>query len=291
MKKYTILIAFIVLLTVKVSYSQFENSDLGARAIGMGGAFTSLSDNSLAIFFNPSGLGQVTSREISAFYAPSPYGVSDISTASLTYAEPLKFGTLGLGFKTYGSSLYRETNGIVSFGKSYLGKFFYGANINYYSLSIQGYGSASSFGVDLGAMAYITKYLRWGFFGKNLTGSKIGASGEKLAQVYKTGFNFHPATDLNLTLEAEKDVRYPLSIKGGFEYSIMDYIDLRAGVSSEPSVFTAGVGFNYNLFQLDYAIYNHTDLGITHQGTITVNFGGVSARKRSKELLNKAFDN
>lgn len=257
----------------------------------MGGAFTSVSDNSLAIFYNPSGLGQVSYREVSAFYAPSPYGLSDISTASLTYAEPLKFGTLGIGFKTYGSSLYRETNGILSFGKSYMGKFFYGANINYYNLNITGYGSASTFGVDLGAMAYITKYLRWGFFGKNITGAKIGAAEEKLAQVYKTGFNFHPMNDLNLTLEAEKDVRYPLSIKGGFEYSVLDHIDLRAGVSSEPSVFTAGFGLNYNLFQLDYAIYNHTDLGITHQGTITVNFGGVNARKKSKEQMSKAFEN
>lgn len=279
------------MLTAKVSYSQFENSDIGARAVGMGGAFTSVSDNSLAIFYNPSGLGQVSYREISAFYAPSPYGISDISTASLTYAEPLKFGTLGLGFKTYGSSLYRETNGILSFGKSYMGKFFYGANINYYNLSIQGYGSASTFGVDLGAMAYITQYLRWGFFGKNITGTKIGAAAEKLAQVYKTGFNFHPVTDLNLSLEAEKDVRYPLSIKGGFEYSVLDNIDLRAGISTEPSIFTAGFGLNYNLFQLDYAIYNHSDLGITHQGTITVNFGGVTARKKSKEQMSRAFEN
>ena len=291
MKSYILILAFIVLSGVKVSYAQFENSDIGARAVGMGGAYTSISDNSLAIFYNPSGLGQVSSREVSAFYQPSPFGLSDISTASLTYAEPLKFGTLGLGFKTYGSSLYRETNGIVSFGKSYMNRFFYGANINYYNLTIQGYGSASTFGVDLGAMAYITKYLRWGFFGKNITGSKIGTSGEKLAQVYKTGFNFHPVSDLNLSLEAEKDVRYPLSIKGGFEYSIMDYLDLRAGISSEPAAFSAGIGFNYNLFTLDYAIYNHTDLGITHQGTITVNFGGVSARKRSREIMNRAFEN
>lgn len=283
-------VVFIVFLSVKIGSAQFENTDLGARAVGLNGAFTSVSDNSLAIFYNPAGLGQLKYRDFSVFYNPAPFGLSELSTAAFTYAEPLKYGTIGAGIRTYGFDLYKETCILLSYGNNFKNRLFYGANFNFYHLNIQNYGSATSLGIDVGAMAYINKYLRWGFFGKNITGSTIGESKEKIAQVYRTGFNFKPVNEAGLMLEIEKDVKYPLSVRAGFEYSLLDYVDLRAGVGSEPTSFTGGIGFNYNIFQLDYALYKSPDLGITHQGSLTINFGGSKGRTETKEQLRKAFD-
>ncbi len=285
----SIITAVFLFLCINSSTAQFENTDIGARATGLNGAYTSLSNNSLAVFYNPSGLGQMKYREVSVFYSPSPFGLSDISTAALTYAEPLKFGTLGFGIRTYGFDLYRETNAILSYGNNFREKIFYGFNINYYNLKIQNYNTASAFGADIGAMAYITDFLRWGFFAKNISGTKIGASGEKLAQVYRTGLNAQPRNDLNMILEFEKDVKYPLSVRGGMEYSVNDFVDIRAGVGTEPTSFSGGLSIYYNNFQLDYAIYNYKDLGITNQGSLTFNFGGDKSRKLAKEQLKKAF--
>ncbi len=279
----------ISLLVFKSSWAQFENTNIGARATGLNGAFTSLSNNSLAVFYNPSGLGQLKYREVSAFYSPSPFGVSEISTAALTYAEPMKFGTMGLGIKTYGYDLYRETSLILSYGNSFRGKFFYGLNFNYYNLKIQNYNSASALGADVGAMAYLTDFLRWGFFANNIGGAKIGISKQELAQVYRTGFTVQPRNDLNMVLEFEKDVRFPLSVKCGLEYFINEYIDLRGGIGTEPASFSGGVSINYNLFQIEYAIYNYQNAGITNEGSVTINFGGSNARKFSREQLKNAF--
>jgi len=286
----TLFTIFIVLILTKVSYSQFEFRDIGARAVGLNGAYTSLSDNSLAIFYNPSGLGQVNYREFSVFYSPAPFGFTELSTSALTYAEPFKFGTIGLGIKNYGYELYREINVTLAYGGKFKKRIFYGLNLNYYNLNIKNYGSASSFGLDAGLMAYLTKFLSWGFFGKNITGSTIGISKEKIVQVYRSGFTVNPGYDISLILEAEKDVRYPLSIRAGMEYNLLDYVDLRAGVGSEPATFTGGIGFNYNIFQIDYALYHSQDLGLTHQGTLTVNFGGVKGKKESRDKIRKAFE-
>jgi hypothetical protein len=269
--------------------AQFENTDIGARSVGLNGAFTSVGNDAFSIFYNPSGLGQLKYRELGVFYSPAPFGLSELATGALVYAEPTSFGTFGLGLKTYGFELYRENNIIVSYGRDFKNRIFYGVNLNVYNLNIKNYNSATTFGVDLGAMAYLTEFLRWGFFGRNITGSRIADSEEKIAQVFRTGFNIIPREDLSLSLEAEKDVRYPLSIRAGLEYSLYDYIDLRAGVGSQPASFTGGIGIKYDLIQLDYAIYNHQDLGITHQGTISVNFGGNDARKFSREQLKNAF--
>lgn len=286
-------ILLILLLFVNVSNAQFEFTDIGARAVGLNGAYTSVSDNSLAIFYNPSGLGQMKFREFSVFYSPSPFGLKELSTAALTYAEPLKIGTFGIGIRTYGFDLYREIGISLSYGGNYKNRLFYGLNLNYYNLNIKDSyysdNSASSYSVDAGLMAYFTKFLRWGFFGRNISGSTIGTSKEKIPQVYRTGFSFLPREDLNLIIEAEKDVRYPLSVRAGIEYDLMDYVDLRAGIGSEPSTFTAGIGFSYNLFQLDYALYHSVDLGLTHQGTLTVNFGGLKGKKESRLSVRQAF--
>jgi hypothetical protein len=276
-------------LTANVSRAQFENTDAGARTAALNGSFTSIADNSLAVFYNPSGLGQLTDREVSFYYSPAPYGITELATASFSYAEPTKLGTFGAGVKTYGFDLYREITALVSYGNSFRSKIYYGINLNFYNLNIKNYNSASSFGVDIGALAYLTSFLKWGFFGKNLTGSKIGQSKERIAQVFRTGFMLQPRTDLKFALETEKDVKYPFSFKAGFEYTIIEYIDIRAGIGSEPTNFSAGVGFSYSLFQFDYAMQNHPDLGFTHQGALTINFGGLDAKKSARERLQKIF--
>ena len=287
---FRVLLVLVVFCTLKTADAQFENIDMGARAVGLNGAFTSLSDNSLAIFYNPAGLGQMKYRDFSVFYNPAPFGLTELSSAAFTYAEPTKYGVLGAALRSYGFDLYKETGVMLSYGNDYKNRIFFGANLNMYHLNIQNYGSATSFGVDVGAMAYINKFLRWGFFGKNITGSTIGESKEKIAQVYRTGLNYKPLSDVNLMLEFEKDVKYPVSVRAGFEYSLMDFVDLRAGVGSEPASFTGGIGFNYSFFQLDYAIYKSQDLGITHQGSLTINFGGSKGRQETRNRLNRAFE-
>jgi len=284
-----LILVILILWAVDLS-AQFENTDVGARPTALGGAFTSLSDNSLAIFYNPAGLGQVKYREFSAFYSPAPFGLTDLSTAAISYSEPFSFGTIGAAFKTYGFDLYRENNFIVSYGNSYKKKIYYGANLNLYNLHIQNYNNATAFGIDIGAMAYIAKFLQWGFFGKNITGTKIGDSKEKIAQVYRTGFTFQPEDKIRVIGEIEKDVKYPLSVRGGLEYSVIDFLDLRFGVGSQPTNFSAGIGLNYNLFSFDYAFTKSEDLGFTHLGTVSVNFGGLKGKKESRERLNKSFD-
>ncbi len=288
MKRFILPILF---LCASYLQAQFENTDVGARPSALAGAFTSISDNSLSVFYNPSGLGQMEYREFAVYYSPAPYGLTDLSTAAVSYAEPTKFGTIGAAFKTYGFDLYRENNFMVSYGSSYKNRIFYGANLNLYNLHIQNYNNATAFGIDIGALAYIAKSLQFGFFGKNITGTKIGESKEKIAQVYRTGLMYQPEDFLRIAAEAEKDVRYPLSIRGGIEYNVIEFIDLRFGVGSEPTLFSAGVGINYNMFSFDYGFTKSEDLGFTHLGTVSFNFGGAKGRKESRERLKKAFGN
>ncbi|HWA06138.1 MAG TPA: hypothetical protein VG961_06290 [Ignavibacteria bacterium] len=283
-----IIIVFLF-VSFRLNYAQFELIDIGAKPISLGGAFTSLANNSNAVYYNPAGISQIPFREVSVFYSPAPFGLKELANGSVNYVEPTKFGAFGLSAKTYGFELYKEITVTATYSNNYKKRIFYGANINYYNLKIQNYGSASTFGVDIGGLAYLTDFLRWGFAAFNLNRPKIGTQDDKLPQVYRTGVSIQPRRELNFVLDIEKDTRYTTSVKAGIEYSLYDMIDLRAGIGTEPTKFSGGVGLYYSIFEIDYGFYNHQDLGLTHQGTITINFGGKKNREIIKNSLKDAF--
>jgi competence ComEA-like helix-hairpin-helix protein len=212
-----------------------------------------------------------------------------MSYGALTYAEPTKFGAFGIAAKTYGFELYREITATFNYANNFQKKIFYGLNFNYYHLKIQNYGSAATFGVDVGLLAYLTNYLRWGFSALNVNRAKIGQTKEKLPQVYRTGLSVQLRRDLNLIVDVEKDTRYNASVKAGVEFSLFDLAEFRAGAGSEPTRFSAGIGFHYSYIEVDYAFYNHQDLGLTHQASMTINFGGTEGRKLMRESISEAF--
>ena len=284
--KFIIVLLFV---SFRLNYAQFELIDIGAKPISLGGAFTSLANNSNAVYFNPAGISQIPFREVSVFYSPAPFGLKELANGSVNYVEPTKFGSFGLSAKTYGFELYKEITVTATYSNNYKKKIFYGANINYYNLKIQNYGSASTFGIDIGGLAYLTDFLRWGFAAFNLNRPKIGTQDDKLPQVYRTGVSIQPRKELNFVLDVEKDTRYTASVKAGIEYSLYDMIDLRAGIGTEPTKFSGGVGLYYSIFEIDYGFYNHQDLGLTHQGTITINFGGTKNREIIRNSLKDAF--
>ncbi len=238
----------------------------------MGGAFVGLADNAWAIVFNPAGLALLPAREISAFYSPQPFGLTELSLASFAFVHPTSVGSFGISANRFGFELYREVSGTLSYGNSYNDLFSFGINLTYNSLSIKNYGSASTMGIDVGFLASITTGLRWGFFAANINAPTIGEAKEKLPQVYATGLSYAPVEGLFVGIDVVKDVRHPVFVKGGIEYKVVDAVSLRAGAGSNPTKFSSGIGVHYSFVDFDYAMTTHQDLGLSHQFSVTVNF-------------------
>lgn len=283
------LIIVIKLLWFHNSIAQFELLEIGAKPVSLGGAFTSLADNSNAVYFNPAGISQIPFREVSFFYSPAPFGLTELAYGSVNYIEPTSFGVFGLSGKTYGFELYKEITITASYANNFRKRIHFGANLNYYHLAIKNYGTASTFGIDLGFLAYLTDIIRWGFAAFNLNRPHVGSQKDKLPQVYRTGVSVQPRHDLNFLLDIEKDTRYVMSVKSGIEYILYDMVNLRTGIGTAPVRFSGGIGFNYSLFEIAYGFNTHQELGITHQGSITINFGGEKARKKIRNALSDAF--
>lgn len=95
--------------------AQFLRIGVGARAAGMGGAYTAVGDDVNAMAWNPAGLSLLSKREVGAMYADL---VADTRYSFLGYGHPTKHGTFGAGlmYLGQGSLEGRDSQGRVNGG-------------------------------------------------------------------------------------------------------------------------------------------------------------------------------
>lgn len=131
-------LAAVLLLAAAPALAAFDENGAGARAPGLGDAFTALADDAYAIHYNPAGLAQLERPQLSAAYSKLYAGLSDgsdIGSSQLAYAHPLsrgRRGTVGVSWERFSlSGLYseqslsaayaRQATGGDTGGKLYLG--------------------------------------------------------------------------------------------------------------------------------------------------------------------------
>lgn len=168
----------------------FENNTLGGRVLGMGGAFTGLSDDNYALFYNPAGLAGLRGMNITLNYQPV-LAVDDVSSIGIIGSYSIK--NLGFGGAFYqiaqdgGVSLIAiNLAGAYHLGNLRLGPLHnirVGIALNMYHISMDGYipsggegykDSASSFTFSVGGLFNLfVKEFSFGFFVKNITQPNI----------------------------------------------------------------------------------------------------------------------
>jgi hypothetical protein len=93
--------------------------------------------------------------------------------------------------------------------------------------------------------------------------------------VYSTGIAFQPVRDAAITASVVKDIRFPAELHLGVEYTFVEMVALRAGTTSDPNTLNAGVGVSYSFAQIDYALSSHSELGMTHQFSLSLTLGDL----------------
>ena len=257
---------FVIILPVFPQYNP------GARQIALANSDVGLADDVFALFNNPAGLSQLKWREIGLYYSPAPFGFTEMANGFIAYNESFSFGSIGIGCMTYGFELYRENRFTAAFSYNYKDRFFTGLSLNYHSVSIKKYGSTGSLYADIGGLVYLAEFFRLGFFIHNINHASFGRNKDQIPVIFNTGLSVDLLENLSLNAAVEKDIRYNAVICAGFEYRIIKYFSLRSGFSNEPSRYTAGVGVSYSSIELDYAVFTHPDLGLTHQAGLIIRF-------------------
>jgi len=284
--------------------AQFLELGVSARSMGMADAFTAMSNDVSAVYYNPAGLTSLLGTEIMATYIDMPAGVQ-YGFAAVGFPLEAVGGVLGFGVcaLTSGSMIERTyARGVdypdegrfgtgrkfawndlavsVSYGRYLTDRFSLGFTVRYIGEQVLDY-SASSWSADVGT-SYNTGYRDFKLamaisnFGPDL---KFIEKATPLPINFKFGgsINVIDGTDHVVTLVAEGS--HPSDnlekYNAGMEYVFKDRFALRMGGRFNYNVdgFTAGAGMRLpygedGQISFDYAYQDFGILTEVHRFTI-----------------------
>jgi len=290
---------------------------IGARALGMGGAYVAVAEDGEAIFNNPAGLGEIDTLKLTSTAGSV---LEDVKYTILGGVYPLgERSALGFGYAGafvsgieiydhYGRLESRENFGnsalLLSYGRKLSERTSLGASIKYYLADGTGIdaGDGKGWNADLGLLQHGSDWLDLGLVFQNfLSSSKMRYSndttedlGTKIktgAKVYLLGSGFKTAfvapVELNLALDAHFDLQKAkaLSTHCGFEFTPNPFFVLRAGYDQNDltaglSLKLAGIGFHYA-----YHPYGEFPENAAHYFSITLEERGWPPEEPSDAYL------
>ncbi len=257
------LLPLILCLGFGISWSQNGVSPMaGARGAAMGDAAVAFQDINSA-FSNQAGLGFMENMSFS-IGSDRRFFTNEIGSYSLAFAYPVqKTGTFGLAVNYYGFSGYNEQRIGLAYARKLSDKLSIGAQFDYLGFSIPEYGSKSIFTFEFGLQAQLIENLAIGVHIFNPTRQEV-VPDENIPTVFRLGTAYTPNKKLVISGELEKDIEHPIQFKAGIEYFIVDILALRAGLSTNPTQNSFGIGLKLNNgFKLDLASSYHYTLGFT----------------------------
>lgn len=290
--------------------ADFLKIPVGARAAALGSAYTAISDDALAIVYNPGGLagigGTLLSLEHNKYF-------DGMSHQWLGFALPVRGGGFGLGINRLGTSridAYSETgtpDGSVdaydisvnaAYGREYplpahnfIKTVSPGVNIKYLRSKLAD-TSASGFGADAGVLLRAAHGFKFGLMCENLveTGMKFVDEKSKLERRLKVGASWSRAFSEGFTAVYGVDLVFQNDGKPyaevGIENRFNDVFSVRVGyeaLTDFSSGLTAGFGFDMSRYlgrsvSMDYSFTDGRDLGNIVRFGFSYRFPGGRSR-------------
>jgi long-subunit fatty acid transport protein len=281
----------------------FLKLGVGARAVGMGGAYTAIADDVNSMAWNPAGLAVMGKRELGAMHAEL---TQQTRYDFVGFAQPSKYGTFAAGavYLGHGSIEGRDANGAptgsysaadqavsLGFASRMSSDFKLGANVKYIRSSIAN-TSAQSFALDLGGQYALTNV---GGPGLPLLGLAIQNLGpgmkfldhtSQLPLTFAAGLGYRLPMGLTLAMDfKQRPHSHDSEFSVGTEYALLTNFALRAGYGTTKADkgatsggfaalngFATGLGFKLRSYSLDYSFTPMGELGNVQRFSLGARF-------------------
>jgi outer membrane protein OmpA-like peptidoglycan-associated protein len=268
---------------------------VGARALGMGGAFVGVADDVTAGYWNPGGLPWTWGTQVTGMYSAAMDVDRDYNYVG--FSRKSHWGAYGLSLIAAGLDDIEQRDAAGDFVKDFnfndlaimlhLAKgydiFSVGITGKYLRESVgadvEGDDSVNGWSIDVGAGLMLAEWARVGVAVQDLAsdlGSQDGV--DDIPANLRAGVAASPVMGLVTAFDVEK-TRHEDDVKihFGAEYSIPLNEDLGAALrmGADDGDFAAGVGFRVNLLEIDYAYVNEPQdfLNENHRISATLKFG------------------
>ncbi len=274
------------------AFAAFNNIGVGARPLGLGGAFVALADDSNAANYNAAGLAYVPDIHLGATYAQRFGGLVNYSSIGGVFPIGIA-GTVGadIGFLSEDSGIYNEQTFRFSYANAIIDQLGLGINLKYFGTSYDeenefvienpyfAQTSSSAFSLDLGVMVKPFKSLNIGISVENIVPADISISdveSDTIPQNFRVGIAYRLASIAEMSAQGEaisnvlKNTRATVEVnarngdvytRAGVEIWISNAIGVRGGfgmLNSDSSATTFNLGGSAKIpisgaaLQLDY---------------------------------------
>lgn len=223
-----------------------------------------------SIFLNPASQSKNNSLQISNYYSPSPFGLSELSTISFTASDNFSFGVVSIGFSSFGYELFREKKFLLSGAKMIDENLSVGGNVRINQVSIANYGNDAALCVDAGMIYLVNEQFQLGASLQNVNRATYGDDEDQIGSSMIFGFQYRPLNSAAINFSIGKETRYTENLQIGVEYKLMEYLEIRTGAANNPSIISGGFGIEYLFSIFDYAVTFHRELGFSHHIALTL---------------------
>ena len=273
MKK--LLLLFFLFITISTVSAYDIIHPLGGRAAAMGGSSVA-SQGLWALQNNPAGMANLEKISFGLYYE-NRWMLPETAYKSGAFALPTKFGCLGLSFTQFGSSKYNENKFGLAYAKDFGRYLQIGLQLDYLLLKIgNDYGTFNAVTFELGLQSHVTDKLTLGtyIFNPINFSFKQTLNHEKIPIVFRFGLAYQFTKDFLGQCEIEKNTeREGVSLRGGLEYEAFKRFYIRAGVQTNPSILSFGLGYSISFARIDVAGQLHNELGASVQVGLVFSIG------------------
>ena len=274
------LILSIVLLVPGVTFAALNDIGVGARPLGLGGAFVALADDSNAANYNAAGLGYIDAIHIGATRAQRFNGL--ITYNSVSGIIPFgRIGSIGasLGILAEDSEIYQEQTVRISYGNAIFKQLAIGANLKLFGTS---FDEANEFVVENPYFAQTSSSavsFDLGVIVKPFKSLSLGASVENLL----------PA-DMSISDTSVGDtpiVPVPMNIRAGLAYKLETIAEMSTQGAVVSNLLKGSLG-TFEVASRDDAIYIRTGVEVWLNQSIAVR-GGYGVKNGSNSATTLGF--
>ena len=266
-----ILPLLLLLATPGSAWSAFEPVFAGARPVGMAGAFVAVADDADAAYLNPGGIPRIGRFALTSYYTKL-FGMKELAQVSVSGVAPTRIGHFGLFYHSFGSSLYREGVIGLSYGRSIGSRFHAGLAIRRLSLAFQNYEGASAVALDTGFLVDLPYDLHFGVMVHGAGRLMESGTATEQPRIVQAGLS-RTGDRLTVSFQVDRHPRHGYTTRVGQEFRLAELVTVRAGLTTDPSLFYVGLGLEKGRVKTDYALSSHSLLGITHRFSVTMEFG------------------
>ncbi|OGS21680.1 MAG: hypothetical protein A2252_11790 [Elusimicrobia bacterium RIFOXYA2_FULL_39_19] len=277
-----------------VSGAPVLSQTTGARAMGMGEAFTAISDDANAIYWNPSGMANMTKKEFSAMHLS---GFVDNTYTSMAFAYPGSTLVFGGGVMMYDGGSFElntvsetkmlkaQTDNLVvlsvakkDFITGQSSAWNVGASFKYLSSTLIEKYSANTYALDFGVLTKSEK-TSVGFLIQNIgSGIMYFEETDPLPMNIRAGVAYKMQdsylSDVTVSGEVVKPFEEEVKVHLGAEYWYAKLLALRVGFKTGYSLesYTAGIGIHVTGYQFDMGFGPMGVLGNVNRISFTAKF-------------------